>query len=82
MKIVHQKGGKPQLLMVRVKADLNSEIERDTLYNWLDRWRHSITSCSRMGGVWEERFDVTVPETAVRELPTGLINSVATPLDS
>lgn len=72
----------PQLLMVRVKADLSRDGERDTLYDWLDRWRHSITKCSRMGGVWEERFDVILPSAAVDELPSSLVNSVATPLES
>jgi hypothetical protein len=71
----------PKLLMVRVRADLNSDDERMTLYGWLDRWRHSIASCSRTGGVWEERFSVVVPKDAVGELPENLITAIASPLE-
>lgn len=67
--------------MVRVRADLNSDDERMTLYGWLDRWRHSIASCSRSGGVWEERFSLVVPGDALEELPDKLISAVASPLE-
>jgi hypothetical protein len=73
-------GHTPQLLMVRVRADLSREGERDTLYSWLDRWRNSMTKCSRSGGVWDERFEVILPSDAVDELPRALVNSIASPL--
>ncbi len=70
----------PKLLMVRVRANLSREGEMDTLYGWLDRWRDSMTKCSRTGGVWDERFEVILPSDAVEELPRSLVSSIASPL--
>ena len=68
------------LTIVRVKANLDEEEDTNTLRGWLDKWRETVVSCTKTGGVWEERYELTLPKQALYELPEKFINAVATPI--
>jgi len=68
------------LRIVKVKADLNKTHHTTTLHGWLDKWKGSVVTCSRSGGVWEEKYELLVPAHAIDELPSELVNSVACPV--
>ena len=68
------------LRIVKVKADLSKSEHTNTLHGWLDKWKSSVVSCSRSGGVWEERYELLLPAHAIEELPAELVNSIACPV--
>lgn len=68
------------LRIVKVKADLSRTDDTTKLHGWLDKWKSSVVSCSRSGGVWEERYELLIPANAIEELPPGLVNSIACPV--
>ncbi len=68
------------LRIVKVKADLNKVDHTRAIHGWLDKWKGSVVSCSRTGGVWEEKYEVLLPAKAIEELPQELVNAIASPI--
>ena len=68
------------LRIVKVKASLDKTDHTKTLHGWLDKWKSSVVSCTRSGGVWEEKYELLVPAHAIDELPSELVNSIACPV--
>lgn len=68
------------LRIVKVKADLTKADDTTALHGWLNKWKSSVVSCSRSGGVWEEKYELLIPASAIDELPRELVNSIACPV--
>ena len=68
------------LRIVKVKADLDKVDHTKAIHGWLDKWKGSVISCSRSGGVWEEKYEVLLPAHAIDDLPKELVNSIACPV--
>ena len=60
------------VVRIKLRASLDEERDLTSIYSWLDRWKPAISSCTRTGGVWDERYEVVVPERALTEIPDGI----------
>jgi hypothetical protein len=65
-----------QIVKVRIKASMTEETQLVLLYDWLDKWKHDMSSCMRYGGAYHEKYVVEVHPSAIRELHPDIVDRV------
>lgn len=66
----------PKDVRVKLRATLEQTEELTNIYEWLNKWKPALSHCTRHGGVWDERFEVVAPRSAIDELPPHVIHQV------
>lgn len=71
-----QRTSRRDCVVAKLRAALDDQENLAAVYGWLEKWKPALERCRRSGGVWDERFEVTVPRSAIKELPMSIVYSV------